>query len=130
MPGQIHEQVPGPPDDEPAGDLGDQASRLQMMEEQAAITAALAGDVHGTDALDRPALATEPLEGLDALDPETVESSDDPLHAGGMPATDPEQAVLARADRLAGLPPDAFGLAEDGAAMALDEGGTPQPETD
>jgi len=80
------EQVPAVADDEPAGDLGDQASRLQMLEEQEAIRAALAGDVHGTDAVER--------------------------------------------DALAGAAPDAFGLAEDGAAMALDEGSTTQPETD
>ena len=55
------EQVPVQPYDEPLGDSADQASRLQMAEEHAAIHAALEGRVDGTDAIeDRDALI-EPL---------------------------------------------------------------------
>ena len=62
------EQVPVQPYDEPLGDSADQASRLQMAEEQAAIHAALEGRVDGTDAIeDRDALI-EPLEESDAGD--------------------------------------------------------------
>lgn len=44
------EELPGPLLDEPTGDQGDQASRLQMLQEQAAIRAALAGRGEATDA--------------------------------------------------------------------------------
>lgn len=57
------EQLPPPPPDEPAGDAGDQASRLQMAEEQEAIRAALAGRVHGTDALEDRGIAHRAARG-------------------------------------------------------------------
>ena len=115
------EQLPPPPPDEPAGDAGDQASRLQMAEEQEAIRAALAGRVHGTDALEDRGVAIAPLEGPDVLDGDAVEASDDPVHAGGMPVTDLGEArpdLEASVDIALSM----TGLGEDGAAMALEEG--------
>jgi hypothetical protein len=77
------EQIPDPASDEPAGDTGDQASRLQAIDEQEAIRAALAGRVHGTDALADSGADTDELEGSDALDQDSDDASDDPVHRGG-----------------------------------------------
>jgi hypothetical protein len=121
----MSEQLPFRVPDEPVGDMADQAFRLQMAQEQAAIQAALAGDVEGTDAYeDRPA-EIEPLEGPDLLDGEGVDGSDDPVHGGGTPVMDPSQAGL-HDPQDATLDPELSmtGLAEDGAAVAIDEGGT------
>ena len=71
-----------------AGDMGDQASRLQAAAEREAIEAALAGRVHGTDAVEDHGPYVDPLEGTDPLD-DGDEASDDPLHGGGDLATDP-----------------------------------------
>lgn len=62
------EQVPVQPYDEPLGDSADQASLLQMAEEQAAIHAALEGRVDGTDAIEDRSAFIEPLEGPEATD--------------------------------------------------------------
>jgi hypothetical protein len=119
------EQLPAPAPDEPRGDMGDQASRLQMAEEQAAIAAALAGDVHGSDALDDRSPVIDPLEGPDLIDGHAVDGSDDPVYGGGMPVIDPGEAVLRAPDGSSSDPDLAMtGLAEDGAAMAVDEGGS------
>ncbi len=73
---------PAAPADEPLGDLGDQAQRLQMVEEQEAIKAALAGRPHGDDTVDRAA-RIENLEGADPMtSPLERDSSDDPVHGG------------------------------------------------
>ena len=77
------ESIPDPAYDAPAGDSGDQASRLQALEEQEAIRAALDGRVHGTDALEERVGVIEPLEGNDPLDQDSDDASDDPDHAGG-----------------------------------------------
>jgi len=120
----MSEQVPGPILDEPTGDLGDQASRLQMAQEQEAIQAALSGRVRGTDALEERATTIEPLEGLDPLDRSEVESSDDPLHGGGMPVTDPEESQTSLNHEALTSDLAMTGVAEDGAWMAIDEGGS------
>jgi hypothetical protein len=123
------EQLPPAVTDEPLGDMADQASRLQMEAEQAAIRAALAGDVRGTDALEGRSAVVEPLEGPDVLEGEAVDGSDDPVHGGGMPVTDPGEAVLHDPGDDAGDPQLAMtGLAQDGAAVAIDEGGTLEEE--
>src|SRR3954447_19513606 len=114
----MSEQVPGPILDEPTGDLGDQASRLQMAQEQEAIQAALSGRVRGTDALEERATTIEPLEGLDPLDRSEVESSDDPLHGGGMPVTDPEESQTFLNHEALTSDLAMTGVAEDGAWMA------------
>ena len=122
----MSELIPPAVVDEPAGDQADQASRLQAYEEQTAIQAALDGEVHGTDAYveDRPP-EVDVLEGPEVLDAEGADASDDPVHGGGMPVTDPEEAALDELDDDASAPDLAMtGLAEDGAAMAVDEGGT------
>lgn len=62
------EQVPVQPYDEPLGDSADQASRLQMAEEQAAIQAALEGRVDGTDAIEDRGALIEPLEESEGTD--------------------------------------------------------------
>jgi hypothetical protein len=72
----------GQPLDEPAGDMADQASRLQMAQEQEAIAAALAGRVRGTDALEDRGPFVDPLEGREPLD-DADDASDDPVHGGG-----------------------------------------------
>jgi hypothetical protein len=77
------EHLPDPAYDEPAGDSGDQASRLQALDEQEAIRAALAGRVDGTDALEGRGGEIEPLEGADPLDQDSDDASDDPVHGGG-----------------------------------------------
>jgi hypothetical protein len=119
----MSETMPGRPRDEPAGDMGDQASRLQMAQEQEAIRAALAGRVRGTDAIEDRSPFIEPLEGLDPLEADEVEASDDPVHGGGMALSDPEQAMTLRDHTAAGNPDLAMtGLADDGAAMAVEEG--------
>jgi hypothetical protein len=125
----MSEQLPFRVPDEPAGDMADQAFRLQMAQEQAAIRAALAGDVRGTDAYDDRPATIEPLEGPDVLDADAVEGSDDPLHGGGTPITDPGQATL-HDPRDGSLDPELSmtGLAEDGAAIAIEEGGTLEAE--
>lgn len=119
----MSEQLPPPAVDEPRGDQADQASRLQMEEEQAAIRAALAGDVHGTDAYEGPGQAVDVLEGPEPLDAEGADASDDPVYGGGMPATDPGETALATG---ADADPDLAmtGVAEDASAYAVDEGGT------
>jgi hypothetical protein len=61
----MSEEMPGPAFDEPAGDVADQASRLQMAQEREAIRAALAGRVKGADALDDRGAESEPTEGVD-----------------------------------------------------------------
>lgn len=116
------EHPPLPDQDEPRGDAADQASLLQMEEEQAAIDAALAGDVHGTDSYDRLA-GIDVLEGPEPLDADSVDASDDPVYGGGGPVTDPEEAAFAGDDR---LDPDLAmtGMVEDSEPMAVDEGGT------
>ena len=98
--------------DEPSGDQADQASRLQMIEEQEAISAALGGQVHGSDAYDDRAEVGEPLEGPDPLDAESADASDDPLYGGGLSVNDPGEAGLNEnglwvgSDLAAGAPPD------------------------
>lgn len=118
------EHIPPPATDEPRGDMADQASRLQMEEEQAAIDAALAGDVHGTDAIEDRSPVIDVLEGPDASDGESVDASDDPVYGGGMPVTDPGEADLESAGELIEGDLSMTGVAEDGTAMAVDEGGT------
>ena len=119
----MSEQFPTAVPDEPAGDLADQASRLQMAEEQEAIRAALAGDVHASDEYeDRPA-AIDVLEGPDVTEGDSVDASDDPVYGGGMPVTDPDEAALDEPDDAAG-DLAMTGLDEAGAAMAVDEGAT------
>jgi len=119
----MSEELPDPAYDEPAGDVGDQASRLQMAQEQEAIAAALAGRVHGTDELVDRGAVIEPLEGSDALEGDSVEASDDPVHGGGISFADAEGTASGLTDDES-LDPDLamMGLEEDGAAMALDEG--------
>lgn len=118
------EQIPPATPDEPRGDMADQASRLQMEEEQAAIDAALAGDVYGTDAIeDRPA-EIDVLEGPEVTEGDSVDASDDPVYGGGMPVTDPGEADLEAANELIEGDASMTGLAEDGTATAVDEGGT------
>lgn len=93
---------PSAPRDEPAGDIGDQAQRLQMAEEQEAIAAALAGSPRGSDEdLVRHHSDTELLEGEDpASDPSESDSSDDPTYGGGLVAyRDHSQAARDMADR-------------------------------
>lgn len=116
----MSEELPQAITDEPLGDLGDQASRLQMAEERAAIEAALAGRVRGTDALDDRSPVVDALEGPDVQDGDAVDASDDPVYGGGTPVTDPEQARLD--PETLDLDLAMTGLAEDGAAMAVDEG--------
>ncbi|HEX6886717.1 MAG TPA: hypothetical protein VF143_01315 [Candidatus Nanopelagicales bacterium] len=125
------EQLPPPALDEPRGDMGDQAARLQMAEEQAAIQAALAGDVRGTDAYEDRGPVIDVLEGPELLDGEEVDASDDPVYGGGMPVSDPEEAALLMAgdDALDGQLA-MTGFAEDGAAVAIDEGGTLVDDSD
>ena len=119
------EQVPPAVPDEPLGDLADQASRLQLAEEQAAISAALAGDVYGSDAHEDRSHVIEPLEGPELLDAEAVDASDDPVYGGGMPVTDPDEAGLRGPDDASlDLDRAMAGLAEEGTAVAVDEGGT------
>ena len=85
----MSEQFPTAVPDEPAGDLADQASRLQMAEEQEAIRAALAGDVHASDEYeDRPA-AIDVLEGPDVTEGDSVDASDDPVEASENPKAPP-----------------------------------------
>jgi hypothetical protein len=109
--------------------MADQAFRLQMAQEQAAIQAALAGDVEGTDAYDDRPAEIEPLEGPDLLDGEAVDGSDDPVHGGGTPVTDPGQSGLHEPqDAMLDPQLSMTGLAEDGAAVAIDEGGTLETE--
>ena len=97
-----HEYFPAAPRDEPAGDIGDQAQRLQMAEEQEAIAAALAGFPRGTDE-DSVLLPSglDLLEGEDpASDPSESDSSDDPTYGGGLVAErDLSEAARDVADR-------------------------------
>ena len=110
----MSEQFPTAVPDEPAGDLADQASRLQMAEEQAAIRAALAGDVHAGDEYgDRPAVI-DVLEGPDVTEGDSVDASDDPVYGGGMPVTDPGEADLESAGELIEGDLSMTGVAEDG----------------
>src|SRR4051794_37564252 len=95
-----------------------------MAQEQEAIRAALSGRVRGTDALEERATTIEPLEGLDPLDRSEVESSDDPLHGGGMPVTDPEESQTSLNHEALTSDLAMTGVAEDGAWMAIDEGGS------
>jgi hypothetical protein len=123
------EQLPAPSPDEPRGDMGDQASRLQMAQEQAAIAAALAGVVHGSDAIEDRSSIIDPLEGPDPLDGQAVDGSDDSLYGGGMPVIDPgESGVRTADDPLLVADLVMTGLLEDGAAMALDEGSSSSPD--
>lgn len=93
--GQLETQAQEP--DEVPGDMGDQASRLQAAAEREAIEAALAGRVHGTDAVEDRGPYVDPLEGRDPLD-DGDEASDDPLHGGGDDlATSGPDAVLSPA---------------------------------
>jgi len=104
------------PTDEARGDLGDQASRLQMEEEQAA-NARLDERVYGNDS--SVDLVTN--EEMD-LDPKVVDGSDDPVFGGGMPFTDPEEAAFSSSrDELLERELAMTGLDEDGAAMIVDE---------
>lgn len=124
------EQIPPLADDESQGDQADQASRLQMLEEQAAIQAALAGNVEGTDALDDRWEVGDALEGPDPLDGTEVDGSDDPVYGGGMPVLDPSEAGTATPgdDSL-----DAeLGVArgDDDTVFAVDEGGTNADDED
>jgi len=79
-----HEYFPAAPRDEPAGDSGDQAQRLQMAEEQEAIAAALAGSPRGSDEdFEHRSSRLDLLEGEDpASDPSESDSSDDPTYGG------------------------------------------------
>ncbi len=107
------EQIPTQPYDEPAGDIGDQTQMLQMAEEQAAIQAALRGDVDGTDAIDRDPII-DSLEGPEAVDGEGADASDDPVYGGGMRDGDPEELAAADAEERVGMSaPDADPVAED-----------------
>lgn len=107
------EQIPTQPYDEPAGDIADQAQLLQMAEEQAAIEAALRGDVDGTDAIDRSAVI-ENLEGPEAIDADSADSSDDPVYAGGPLEGDPEELAAAEAEGRVGMSaPDADAAEDD-----------------
>ena len=83
-----HEYFPAAPRDEPAGDSGDQAQRLQMAEEQEAIAAALAGSPRGSDEdFEHRSSRLDLLEGEDpAADPSESDSSDDPTYGGGLVA--------------------------------------------
>lgn len=115
------EELPPPASDEPLGDIADQATRLQMAEEQAAIAAALAGRVHGTDALDDRSPVVDPLEGPELADGEGADASDDPVYGGGTSVTEPEQARIAE---LLDAELSMTGLGDDGAVLAVDEGST------
>jgi hypothetical protein len=121
----MSEQLPFTVRDEPSGDMGDQASRLQMAQEQAAIQAALAGEVDGTDAHEDRSAVIDVLEGPEVLDGAAVDGSDDPVYGGGMPVTDPAEAAAGASDDAA-LDPDLAmtGFAQDGAAVAIEEGGS------
>lgn len=91
---------PSAPQDEPAGDSGDQAQRLQMAEEQEAIAAALAGSPRGDDSDDdRPARVVL-LEGEDPVSGTSEgDSSDDPTYGGGdVTGLDPADQARALAD--------------------------------
>jgi hypothetical protein len=102
------EQVPVRPYDEPLGDSADQASMLQMVEEQAAIRAALEGRVEGTDAIEGRGPFIENLEGPDALDGDSADASDDQVYGGGSVAGDPEEIAVAEAEERVGMSaPDA-----------------------
>jgi hypothetical protein len=108
------EQIPTQPFDEPAGDIGDQAQMLQMAEEQAAIEAALRGDVDGSDALDERATLIDNLEGPETIDAEGADSSDDPVYAGGDYSGDPEALAASEAQERVGMSaPDADADDED-----------------
>ena len=98
------EQIPTQPYDEPAGDIGDQAQMLQMAEEQAAIRAALRGDVDGTDAIEGRDPRIENLEGPEAVD--GADASDDPVHGGGLLDGDPERLADEAAERVGMSAPD------------------------
>jgi hypothetical protein len=96
------EIFPSAPRDEPAGDIGDQAQRLQMAEEQEAIAAALAGSPRGSDEdSGRRHPDLDLLEGEDpASDPSESDSSDDPTYGGGLVAyRDLSEAARDMADR-------------------------------
>jgi hypothetical protein len=94
-----------------------------MAQEQEAIRAALAGRVRGTDAIEDRGPFIEPLEGLDPLEADEAEASDDPVHGGGMPSTDPDQAMTLGGGTATGRSDLAVtAVAEDGAAMAVEEG--------
>ncbi len=93
---------PAAPADEPAGDSGDQAQRLQMAEEQEAIAAALAGHPRGDDRITDRSAEVDLLEGQD-LPGGSIEdeASDDPVFGGGEGASDSlehEARELADAD--------------------------------
>ena len=108
------EQIPTQPYDEPAGDIGDQAQMLQMAEEQAAIQAALRGEVDGTDALEDRSTRIENLEGPEAVDAEGADASDDPVYAGGSIDGDPEELAAAEAEERVGMSaPDSDIVDED-----------------
>ena len=117
--------------DEPTGDQADQASRLQMIQEQEAIQAALRGDVEGTDAYEDRVDVGEPLEGSDPIDAESADASDDPIHGGGMPVEDPGEVMGAgSADEWVGSDLAAIDQPGAGAAVAVDEGGTGTDDPD
>lgn len=119
----MSEQIPAPAEDEPAGDIGDQAARLQMMEEQEAIQAALRGDVRGDDSLDdRSATGVDPLEGPDLVDPEALDASDDPVYGGGQPMGEPEEPLEDEARALVDAQTGDPGLGmEDAGGFAVEE---------
>jgi hypothetical protein len=107
----MSDQIPAPAPDEPAGDIGDQAARLQMQEEQEAIQAALRGEVRGDDSLgDRSATGVDPLEGPDLVDPEALDASDDPVYGGGQPLGEPEEGLDHEARALVDAQTDPAGL--------------------
>lgn len=119
----MSEQIPAPAQDEPAGDIGDQAARLQMMEEQEAIQAALRGDVRGDDSLDdRSATGVDPLEGPELVGPDALDASDDPVYGGRQPLGEPEEPLESEARALVDTQTGDAGLGiEDAGGFAVEE---------
>ena len=68
---------------DPAGDAADQAERLTMVMEAEALRNALSGDSSGEGSLDGYDYPLEDTESVLAME-DAEDSSDDPMHAGGL----------------------------------------------
>ena len=101
--------LPASAPDQP-GDQGDQASRLQLENEESVGRAARAGHVFGSDSYE---VHPRTVGALD-LDPEVDDGSDDPVYGGGRSVTDGPTEARSLA---------MTGLTEDGAAMLVEEAG-------
>ena len=96
---------------DPAGDAADQAERLTMVMEAEALRNALNGDSSGEGSLDGYDYPLEDTESVLAME-DAEDSSDDPMHAGGLnpapwvPAERAAMHIIDSTDEWEGKPVD------------------------